>query len=425
MENMKKEQIVSALFYLTNKLKDSVKRKGWHQKEIKRHRVESVADHIFGCQMLAYAMYSEFNYNIDIDKVILMLAVHEIGETIIGDLTPEDMPSKEKAQIEREAVLRLCELIPNGSLIRDLFIEFEDKKTKEAQFAYQIDKAECDLQAKLYIQEGCFDHKYDRTEFTNYWIGFDLGRISFDENFSSLLKHVIDNDMTIKKHQDNPIQNVIRFYKATNTLKDKKRAGEEIWKVKKQKYGSVAEHTYSVEMLELLIYLVFNQNVNIKSIISQSSIHDLGEIITGDISSLIKTDKDRKEEYESATTVASILTKGNIIIDRLNEFNSGETKESVYSRYCDKLAPDIISKIYDREKIVDLDDQDGNPLLNNPIIKKYLSMKKEFSTMWILYGQEKYDYPEPFISISNHVLNNEIEEPYTKILKKEGYSIQD
>ena len=145
-------------------------------------------------------MYSEFNYNIDIDKVILMLAVHEIGETIIGDLTPEDMPSKEKAQIEREAVLRLCELIPNGSLIRDLFIEFEDKKTKEAQFAYQIDKAECDLQAKLYIQEGCFDHKYDRTEFTNYWIGFDLGRISFDENFSSLLKHVIDNDMTIKKH---------------------------------------------------------------------------------------------------------------------------------------------------------------------------------------------------------------------------------
>ena len=109
MEKMTREQTVTSLFYLTNKLKDEVKRTRWHQKGIKRNRVESVADHIFGCQMLAYAMYSEFNYDIDIDKVILMLAIHEIGETIIGDLTPEDISSKEKSEIERAAVIRLTE----------------------------------------------------------------------------------------------------------------------------------------------------------------------------------------------------------------------------------------------------------------------------------------------------------------------------
>ena len=38
--------------------------------------------------------------------------------------------------------------------------------------------------------------------------------------------------------------------------------------------------------------------------------------------------------------------------------------------------------------------------------------------MWILYGQEAYSYPEPFISISNYALNNEVSEPFTRQLKR-------
>lgn len=86
------EELVTGLFALMHKLRNT-KRKGWYDKNIKRDRVESVADHIYGCQMLAYAMKFEFDYDVDIEKVILMLAIHEIGETIIVDLTPEDMSS--------------------------------------------------------------------------------------------------------------------------------------------------------------------------------------------------------------------------------------------------------------------------------------------------------------------------------------------
>ena len=418
MEKMTKEQTVTSLFYLTNKLKDEVKRAGWHQKGIKRNRVESVADHIFGCQMLAYAMYSEFDYDIDIDKVILMLAIHEIGETIIGDLTPEDISSKEKSEIERNAVIKLTEMIPNGELIRDLFLEFEEKKTKEAQFAYQIDKAECDLQAKLYIQEGCFDHLYDRKEFTNSWIGFDIGRINFDENFLSVLTTIMNKDMEVKDHQEDPIQNVISFYTLTNRLKDIKREGERLWNVKKENYGSIAEHVFSVQMLELFVYLTYNQDVDIKSIISQTSVHELGEIIKGDISSLLKNSDDAKDEFTAAKTITDILSHGDTLLNKISEFNSRKTKESIYSKYCDKLTPDIISKIYDAENRIDLDNQQDNPVFNNPIVRRHLELKKSFSNMWILYGQEVYKYPEPFISISNYALKNEISEPYTKVLKK-------
>ena len=46
--------------------------------------------------MLAIAMKSEYQYNINIMKVIYMLAIHELGETIIGDLIPFEITNKEK-----------------------------------------------------------------------------------------------------------------------------------------------------------------------------------------------------------------------------------------------------------------------------------------------------------------------------------------
>ena len=83
---MNKEERVLNYYVLCNKLKDVI-RTGWKTWNVKRDRLESVAEHIYGVQMLALAMKSEYSYDIDIMKVILMLAVHELGETVIGDLT--------------------------------------------------------------------------------------------------------------------------------------------------------------------------------------------------------------------------------------------------------------------------------------------------------------------------------------------------
>ena len=46
--------------------------------------------------MLALAMKSEYQYDIDIMKVLYMLAIHELGETIIGDLTQFQISKEEK-----------------------------------------------------------------------------------------------------------------------------------------------------------------------------------------------------------------------------------------------------------------------------------------------------------------------------------------
>lgn len=410
---MTKEEYVNSIFVLMHKLRNT-KRKGWYDKNIQRERVESVADHIYGCQMLAYAMKSEFEYDIDISKVILMLAVHEIGETIIGDITPDDMPSCEKESYEHKVVSQLLKLIPNGKFIEELYNEFEAKETKEARFAYQIDKAECDLQARLYEQEGSFEHEYEKYLFTKEWIEVDRNRIAFDENFDRLLEYIINNEMQIQDKTNDRIQNVISFYMATNSLKDIQRTGEKIWNIKQEHFGSIAEHIYSVQMLALAIYLVYETKIDIAKVINMISKHELGEIKIGDISALLKSDEDRNKEWNAAMSVAGLLSNKNIVLDDLSEFNEAKTPEAIFSKYCDKLAPDIISKIYDQLGLIDLSNQENNPLLNHPIVARYLSTGKSFSEMWILYGQEVYNYQEPFISISNYALNNELTEPYTK-----------
>ena len=132
---MLKEENVINYYVLCNKLKKIV-RTGWVNWNVKRDRIESVAEHIYGVLMLAIAMKSEYQYNIDIMKVIFMLAIHELGETIIGDLTLFQIDKKEKERIEHEAVHNILGSIIDGDVIEELFLEFDKHETPEAIFAY-------------------------------------------------------------------------------------------------------------------------------------------------------------------------------------------------------------------------------------------------------------------------------------------------
>ena len=116
---MQKEQNVVNYYVLCNKLKDVI-RTGWVNWNVKRDRVESIAEHIFGVQMLAIAMKSEYEYDIDIMKVIYMLAIHELGETIIGDLTQFQISKDEKKNIEHRAVHNILSTMLDGDKIEEL-----------------------------------------------------------------------------------------------------------------------------------------------------------------------------------------------------------------------------------------------------------------------------------------------------------------
>lgn len=110
---MSREENVIKYYVLCNKLKNVI-RKGWKDWHVQKERLESVAEHIFGVQMLAIAMKSEYQYDVDIMKVIFMLAIHELGETIIGDLTQFEISKEEKEKIEHAAVHKILGSLLDG-----------------------------------------------------------------------------------------------------------------------------------------------------------------------------------------------------------------------------------------------------------------------------------------------------------------------
>ncbi|MDY4996323.1 MAG: HD domain-containing protein [Bacilli bacterium] len=212
---MKKEEKVINYYIICNRLKNVI-RKGWKVWNVQRDRVESVAEHIFGVQMLAIAMKSEYQYDIDLLKVILMLAVHELGETIIGDLTQFEIDDHEKKRIEREAVHKILMGLVDGSKIEQLFLEFDDHQTKEAMFAFQCDKLECDLQSKLYDEEKCVDLTHQEgnkvmnnsivhrlldegNSWSEMWLKFGQEIYPYDENFKSVSDYAIGHKIHEKR----------------------------------------------------------------------------------------------------------------------------------------------------------------------------------------------------------------------------------
>ena len=208
---MEKAKKVINYYVLCNRLKDTI-RTGWEDWNVKRERIESVAEHVYSTQMLAIAMKSEYQYDIDIEKVLFMLAIHELGETIIGDLTRFQVSKEEKEKKEHEAVHNVLKTLIDGETIEELFLEFDERITPEARFAYQCDKLECDLQSKLYDQEHCVDLSHQENNntvddesikqllsagcsFSTMWLKFWQKKASYDEHFMEVSNYAMTHEL--------------------------------------------------------------------------------------------------------------------------------------------------------------------------------------------------------------------------------------
>jgi len=208
-------------YVITHKLKH-VLRTGWMQWDISADRIESVAEHIYGTQMLAFAIISEFDvgggtHSLKLEKVCLMLAMHELGETVVGDISVLEVFEKhtitkeEKHRLEAEAVEKILAPLNLGSKILELFNEFEAGVTKEAKFARFVDKLESDFQAKFYDEEGFADfvtpregimeklrqERIDRgwTTFSKGWTNYDKEHNNYEGFMTDIANYLIENDI--------------------------------------------------------------------------------------------------------------------------------------------------------------------------------------------------------------------------------------
>lgn len=143
---------MARLFAGAGALKE-VPRQGWIDKAAVG-RPESVADHSYGTAVMAMAAGDALG--MDTLRMVRMALLHDLAESITGDLVPGEVPAGEKKRREEAAMSEILEGLP-GALRREYaeaWAEFEGGATAEAAMVREIDKAEMAMQAAAYAEAG-------------------------------------------------------------------------------------------------------------------------------------------------------------------------------------------------------------------------------------------------------------------------------
>ena len=110
---------------------------------IESGRRENDAEHAWHVALMALVLAEYADAEIDVDRVIEMLLIHDLVEIDAGDTFIYDTAAREQqAEKERAAADRIFGLLPpdQGAALRARWEEFEARQTPEAKFAGALDR---------------------------------------------------------------------------------------------------------------------------------------------------------------------------------------------------------------------------------------------------------------------------------------------
>uniref|UniRef100_A0AAV1UYW8 5'-deoxynucleotidase n=1 Tax=Peronospora matthiolae TaxID=2874970 RepID=A0AAV1UYW8_9STRA len=129
----------------------TLKRTGWVNNNVTLP--ESVADHMYRMGMCCMLL-EDANETINRSKCLKMAIVHDLAESLVGDITPYDgVAQEDKHRMEKEALDEICSALGDTSSateIRALWNEYEEGSSEEAKIVKDFDKFEMILQADDY-----------------------------------------------------------------------------------------------------------------------------------------------------------------------------------------------------------------------------------------------------------------------------------
>ena len=111
-----------------------------------RRRTESVAEHSWRVSLMALLLKNEFP-SADMDRVMEMCIIHDMGECFTGDIPAFLKTSSDREREDELFVEWLSELPPEISAnIKDLYDEMEEQHTLESKIYRALDKLEALIQ---------------------------------------------------------------------------------------------------------------------------------------------------------------------------------------------------------------------------------------------------------------------------------------
>ena len=131
----------------------TVPRQGWKDK-LGLNDVESVAEHTYSTAILSM-IFSDLQ-GLDTEKIIKMALIHDLAESVIGDLTPDQIPKNKKNKLENTTMKQILKNLPKkiSDNYYDIWNEYQKNSTDESILLHEIDKLEMGLQAKFYQTKG-------------------------------------------------------------------------------------------------------------------------------------------------------------------------------------------------------------------------------------------------------------------------------
>ncbi|MBI4038700.1 HD family hydrolase [Candidatus Daviesbacteria bacterium] len=169
--------------FLTLQWTKELPRQGFIALGFKRNEADSVAAHSFTTALLSYFLAKQLQKDgaeIDPDKVLKMALVHDIGETIVGDVGTfvKGMAGGVFKDIEEEGVKALVEGLDSKEEIIKLVEEYNDRTSLEARVVKAADNLDALAQAKGVpaAQDALkyFKKVYHITKFDWHKMGVDL-----------------------------------------------------------------------------------------------------------------------------------------------------------------------------------------------------------------------------------------------------------
>ena len=139
-------------------------------------RHESVAEHSWMMTLMAFFIRDEFP-DADMDKVIKMCIIHDLGEAFTGDIPTFDK-TKTDEKTEEKLLFDWVKTLPQNYAdeMLDLYKEMEERKTIEAKIYKAIDGLEALVQHNISDLSTWTEKEYelnkiyadDKVEFSEY-----------------------------------------------------------------------------------------------------------------------------------------------------------------------------------------------------------------------------------------------------------------
>ena len=129
------------IIHIAEKLKDTPR-----HCTTSKGRVESVAEHSWRVSLMAFLLKNEFP-EANIDKVINMCLIHDLGECFTGDI-PTFMKTDKDRKVEDNLLYNWINSLPNevSNEMKLLFDEMNEQKTVESKIYKSLDKLEALIQ---------------------------------------------------------------------------------------------------------------------------------------------------------------------------------------------------------------------------------------------------------------------------------------